>query len=493
MGLSETHPQYDKMIDIWTVARDFYEGEHAVKAAGAKYLPPTSGQRNDGAGKSATSDGALDYEAYKMRALVPDNLYEAIDSAIGSLTKKDPEIILPPAMKTLEERASALGESLPMLLKRIYTDQLLLGRISVLGDLDATNNHSPILTTYDALSAHNWNDTITPQKTDNLSFVALNESCPVMDPESLSWKEQEQYRGLMLLDADGKFAATGGQYATVTSIGNNTSWSDPVFPERMGRRLDQIPFEFINAADLVPMPSRPPMYGLMMIIWHIYMGEADYRQHVHTQGQDTLFTNGFDLPKDDDGNPVSIRTGAGTHIHAPSDKANMKYVGVDSSGLEESRTMLENDYTRASQKGGQLLDRAGGNGESGEALRIRIASQTIRLPNIAIAGAAGVQSVLRKMAPLYGVTDLESIQINPNLKFVEDEIDMSRLVDAMEAKTLGFPISRRSLHTYAFKHGYTEKTYEQEIDEIAEEEADMPPVDDDDQSGDSVGAESNAA
>jgi len=478
MGLSATHPQYDKMVNIWTVARDFYEGEQAVKDAGEKYLPPTSGQRKDGAGKSATSDGAMDYEAYKLRALVPDNLYEAIDSAIGSLTKKDPEIILPPAMKSVKERASALGETLPMLLKRVYTDQLLLGRIGVLGDLDATNNFSPIITTYDALSAHNWNDTISPQKTDNLGFVALNESCPVMDTQTMAWKEKEQYRGLMLVDSDGQLATAGGQYATVTSEGKNASWTDPVFPERMGNRLNHIPFEFINSADLVPMPSRPPMYGLMMMIWHIYMGEADYRQHVHTQGQDTLFTKGFDLPKDDSGNPISLRTGAGTHIHAPSENAEMKFVGVDSSGIEESRTMLENDYTRASQKGGQLLDTAGGNGESGEALRIRISSQTIRLPNIAIAGAAGVESVLRKMAPLYGVTDLESIKVKPNLKYVEDEVDMSRLVDAMDAKLLGFPLSRRSLHSFAFKHGYTEKTYDQEMEEISQEEAENPTVDD---------------
>ena len=478
MGLSETHPQYDKMVDIWTTARDFYEGEHAVKASGEKYLPPTSGQRKDGAGKSATSDGALDYEAYKMRAMVPDNLYEAIDSAIGSLTKKDPDISLPPQMQCIIERASALGESLPMLLKRVYTEQLLLGRIGLMGDLDPTNDYKPIFVTYDALSAHNWNDTISPQKTDNLGFVALNESCPVMDPLKLNWKEQEKYRGLMLVNENGELAQNG-KYATVTSEGKNGTLSKPYFPERLGNKLDQIPFEFVNAADLVPMPGRPPMYGLMMIIWHIYMGEADYRQHVHTQGQDTLFTRGFALPVDDEGNPISVRTGAGTHIHAPSEEADMKYVGVDSSGLEEARTMLENDYTRASQKGGQLLDTAGGNGESGEALRIRISSQTIRLPNIAIAGAAGLQSVLRKMAPFYGVTDLESIQIKPNLKYVEDEVDMSRLVDAMEAKTLGFPISRKSLHSFAFKHGYTEKTYDEEIKEIEEERSEEPLVDDD--------------
>ena len=460
------------MVDIWSMARTFYEGEHAVKEAGVKYLPPTSGQREDGAGESATSPGALDYEAYKMRAVVPDNLFDAIDSAIGSLTKKDPEIMLPPQMDSIRERASALGESLPMLMKRIYTEQLLLGRISVLGDLDATNDYNPIITTYDALSSHNWNDTVSPQKTDSLGFVALNESCPVMDPVTLQWKDQEQYRGLMLLGEDGGISTDGkGVYGTVTSNGKSGDLTEPVIPERLGQKLNQIPFEFINAADLVPMPGRPPMYGLMMIVWAIYRGEADYRQHVHTQGQDTLFTKGFEMPKDENGDPRSVRTGAGTHIHAPSDQASAEYIGVDSSGLSESRTMLENDYTRASQKGGQLLDATGGNSESGEALRIRIASQTIRLPNIAIAGAAGVQSVLRKMAPFYGVTDLESIQIKPNLKFVEDEVDMRKLVDAMEAKAMGFPLSRRSLHSFAFKHGYTEKTYDDELDEIEKEEA----------------------
>ena len=80
----------------------------------------------------------------------------------------------------------------------------------------------------------------------------------------------------------------------------------------------------------------------------MYRQDADYKQALFLQGQDTLVVTGA-------ANDGTIRIGAGAHISVPLG-ADAKFIGVDGSGLEEQRRSLENDYQRASGKGGQLLD-----------------------------------------------------------------------------------------------------------------------------------------
>jgi hypothetical protein len=253
-----------------------------------------------------------------------------------------------------------------------------------------------------------------------------------------------------LVDDEGNLDADG-QYKTVTvddEINNlaGLEWDEP---NMMGEKLESIPFSFVNSKDLSPTPDYPPLDGLANHCMAIYRGEADYRQNLFMQGQDTLVRIGA-MPGDDE----VVRTGAGARIDVPQG-GDVKYAGVSSNGLPEQRMALENDYQRAMQKSGQLSDSTSRAKESGDALRIRVAAQSATLPAVAQAGAAGLEKVLKTLAEWHGANP-DDVSIQPNLDFTDDELNGQTLVQIMQAKGLGAPISEESIHTWMQEQGLIE-------------------------------------
>jgi hypothetical protein len=205
------------------------------------------------------------------------------------------------------------------------------------------------------------------------------------------------------------------------------------------------------------------MDGLAKLCLAIYRGEADYRQNLFMQGQDTLVRIGAQGDEDD-----TVRTGAGARIDVPLG-GDAKYIGVSSNGLPEQRQALENDYKRAVQKSGQLLDATSRAKESGDALRIRVAAQTATLPQIAMTGAAALERVLRSLAEWYGANP-DDVKVTPNLNFTEADLNGQTLVQIMQSKGLGAPISEESIHEWMQDQGFTKQTYEEEQKRLAGEE-----------------------
>jgi len=252
-----------------------------------------------------------------------------------------------------------------------------------------------------------------------------------------------------------------GQYATQLVANDHSIINDNfVYPTILGQTSFKLPFAFINSKDVSPCPDRPPLEGLANVCLAIYRGEADYRQSLFMQGQDTLVTIGKHGSDDD-----IIRTGSGAHIDIGMG-GDAKYIGVSSTGLSEQRLSLENDYRRAQEQAGKLNDSK--QKESGEALGVRKESQTASLHTIAIAGAAGLQKVLRVLAEWYG-DDPQLVKVTPNLMFSDRSIDGQTLVQITQAKTIGAPISDESIHDYLKEKGLTNKSYDEELSAIEEE------------------------
>lgn len=467
MSIQSVHPLYSDMLPLWELGTDSYAGSPKVKAAGEKYLPPTSGMRADGYPTPSTI-GADAYAAYKTRAYYPDVYEDAVDAAVGTMTAKDATIELPAALETMRDNATLLGEPLQMLLRRIYTAQLTTGRIGLLGDIRACPENPsavprPVVVTYDATTVRNWDDTCDDRQDDiDLRFLVLDESQYVMG-DDFSYTYKKRYRLLTLLDAGGNIAA-GGVYST--SVLDENQQFDPTSamqPNVAGTVLRTIPFTFVNASDLSPTPAKPPLLGLANLALCIYRGEADYRQNLFMQGQDTLVRIGENYGEDED---TVTRTGAGAVLNLPLN-GDAKYIGVSSNGLPEQRQALSADYERATQKGAKLLTQ-GGSAESGDALRIRIAAQTATLPQIAQAGAAGLEKVLKDLAIWFGANP-DEVSVKPNLDFSTNSINGQTLLQIVQAKELGAPISYKSIHAWMQEQGVTKLDYESEQYAIEEE------------------------
>lgn len=474
MGLDTLHPQYARFSESWVLMRDCFEGETRVKEKGEVYLPATSGMHLDG--MKPGQEGYKAYDAYRKRAVFHDYVKDAISVTIGLLHRKPPTIELPPQLEPLREKATVHGESLELLLRRINEEQLIVGRVGLMADLPAEPdpaNPLPYLALYTAESVINWDDGSFRDGFNSLNLVVLNET-GWKRTEDFTWEIKEKFRVLQL----GELTPNEQDATYYQGVFEGTQYSEASMfaPTIRGQTLQEIPFVFINSQDIVAEPAEPPLVGLGRLTMAIYRGEADYRQNLYMQGQDTLVVIGgitkaaTDIP----GQAPTLRVGAGSRIDIEQG-GDAKYVGVSSNGLMEQRMCLATDKERAMLKAGQFVRNTGMNRESGEAMRIRMTAQTATLNEIAISGAAGLEQILKTIAKWIGA-DPEKVKVKANTEFIEFEMNGQEIVQLMTARAMGAPVSLETIHTLMQERGITTKTLEEEAAAMEKEQDLLPPI-----------------
>lgn len=473
----------DKAPD-YRLMRDSFAGERRIKEATFLYLPPTPGQIKDGALKSVTSPGWVSYQNYLTRSQFPEFVREAVHTLVGVMHSEPAIIELPEELEPMRKKATREGESLQMLLRRINEQQLLYGRFGLLADfpqdqLEAERAQTPHFVTYQAETMINWDDErFTEFSTNRLSFGVFNETVFVRGADGVNvydWQEERRFRVVMLEALDPEQPTSAGNplvYKTFTE--NDQVRSEVVVPSFFGRTMEEIPFTVIGANDLNIQPDDIPLLSLANLCVSIYRSEADYRQALHMQGQDTLVIIGDELSaggdaKDED---EATEVGAGAIIRiAAGEGAKAEFIGVESRGIPEQRNAIDADKGRAQSMGARLLEPRGSQAESGEALRIRVAASTASLTSIAITGAAGLENALKQCARWIGA-DETKVRVRPNVDFTQETPAPEMARQLGEAvKTGNIPLSKRSIHAWLQSRNYTKLTYEEEQEEIAAERA----------------------
>ena len=467
--LATHHPQYDYYACMWQQMRDTWAGQEAVKSQTTLYLPATSGMYEDGF--PTQEKGVCAYNAYILRALFHSFVSDAVDNLLGMLWNKPPVYEIPKELEYLNQKATTEGEGLLQLHRSINRQQLIPGRCGLLVDLPSgasLDSPQPYVAMYHAERILNWDAGFRGQMaTESVNLVVLDESGPQRDG-MFGWKDTNQYRVLML--GNPEIDEPSGVYRWgVFSDSDKAPKFDPsalqVATSR-GIPFTRIPWTFINANSTVSTPCYPPLLGLSNLSLAIYRLEADYRQALFMQTQDTLFTKGFT-----DQGDKPLRTGAGGRIHANTKEGDAKYIGVASQGLPELRTARDNDLKLANSKAGELMDASSRARESGTALEMRIGSKTATMNEIAIAAAEGLQQVLRDVAQWVGVKNLDSIVVKPNFEFASREFQAMDMKTLIEAKVLGGPMSWESIHEWSRKRGGPGKdlSFEQMMKQIEAE------------------------
>lgn len=462
--VSQKHPLFVEHKPDWDQLRDTHKGERAVKGRSVLYLPATPGMLLDG--MEPTQDGYVAYGAYRTRAVVPELVRDAVEAMLGVMHFKPPVIELPDALESMRDLATLRNESLVALLRRINEEQLILGRLGMMletieGRPKSPRSRVPYVALYQGEDVINWDpgDRDDPEL-QSLNMVVLNETAPRRD--GFEWRDFESYRVLVLGDPmDNEPAGEGVYRAGVFDEETQYSESGLIVPSLSGTSMKRIPFVFCNTKDVTPEPDGGPLLGLSNLTLTIYRGEADYRQSLFNQGQDTFVTIG--ATSDD-----KVRLGAGAHVEIANPEGDAKYVGVDSAGLSEQREALVNDYARGEEKAKGLIESVSRSAESGEALRVRVSARTASLNQIALTGAFALQELLKMAAEWVGANP-DEVSVEPNLDFVGDVLKGKELVDVMTAKGLGAPISLESVHELAQDRGLTAQTWEDEIERMKRE------------------------
>lgn len=463
MAVDSKHPLWGKFAPYWKKMRDTYAGSDAVKEEREEYLPATQGMIRDGM-TSPTAKGYLMYEAYLKRAVFHDFVKDAVKIAIGAMYCKAPKIKLPPQMEALRKKATPNGETLDMLLRRINVEQLVTGRLGLFADFPSrpTPDQLPYIVLYEAEHIINWDHgDFDESNLPRLNLVVLCETA-FERTDTFDWEQEEKYRVLVLGDPNKNEVAGEPATAFFQVVERGEGGSADYSPTQLkqflyrGRPLNELPFVIVNAADVVADPDYPALSGLADIALAAYRGEADYRQNLFQQAQDTLVTVGS---SEDD-----HRLGVGASINLkPGGEA--YFIGVSSDGLGEMRQALAADKSEAAHRAGQLIDNRTRPFESGEALKVRQSGQSATLTEIAIAGAYGLQTILRTIATWIGA-DPEQVVVEPNLDFSLTGMMTQELVELMTAKAQGAPLSIKSIHTLCVERGLTRMTFEEELSEI---------------------------
>lgn len=451
MPLDSKHPEYTESLSRWKKMRDCYDGQEAIKAAGVTYLPATKGQILDGMGTDQI--GAKDYDAYLQRAVFHDLVQIAVETLIGILNAKPPTVTLPPGMEPLLAKVNQRGESVTALLRRIHEQQLVTGRCGLIADLpiSGTTDTIPYIDLYTAESIINWDDNEMGDGDIELRLIVLQESGK-RRLDDFSWEDATNYRVL---------AMVGGEYKQGL-FAETDSYSEEMMktPVLRGRPLASIPFVIANSKDCLPQVDKSPLLGLAELALCIYRLEADYRQCLFMQGQDTLVIIGG-VRKDSTGAEGAVRVGAGAMIEVDSG-GDAKYIGVQSAGLPEMRSALENDKQLAAVKTGQLMAPGKASLESGEALKTRVAAQTATLTQIAETSCTALEMNLKTIATWMGL-DPALVVVKPNKDFTNWTIQGQDIVQLITAKRLGAPISLESIHQTMKERGLTHMDYAAEL------------------------------
>jgi hypothetical protein len=417
--------------------RDFYNGERVVKEKTTAYLPSTKGMVIDGMSQGQL--GHSIYSAYIKRAVFPDIVKEAIESYLGIMHRKESVIELPSIMEPLRNNCTLNNESIQMVLRKINEEQLITGRCGLLIDMpeESAVDSLPYITLYNSENITNWDDS----KHNILNMVILKES-EYIRIEEFEWRFVDKYRLLQIEE---------GTYLNGLNE-NGYSIDNMISPMYKGASIDFIPFTFINSKDINSSIDEPPLIGLGKSALSIYQSEADYRQNLFMQGQDTLVIIGGIKGHGDE-----VRVGAGSLIEVE-DGGDAKYIGVSANGLSEMRTALENDYKRANDRSGKLIG-ASSQVESANAIRTRLEANTATLNQIAITGAKGLEKCLKMLAVWIGANPDEVI-VTPNLDFISDfDLAGDDLVKLQTARSMGVPLSEESLHNLMVERGITKLDY----------------------------------
>lgn len=397
MSVSNTHPSITaERLAEWQLTRDALDGESRIKARGEAYLAKPSGFNG------MSDKGAALYHAYKMRAQFPEILAPSVASMIGIIHSKEVDIQMPDALaNVIWERATNDDQpaTLEAFHRRITRNLLTLGRFAVLADAPMGGG-DPYLVGYDGDAVINW----------DRDFFVVNETGKVR--RGFDWEDVTQYRVFELVD---------GQYVQTVYRGAELGSGEIVTPRASGgRSLDVVPFSVASGIDISPRIITPPMIGVSRAALAVYQLSADHRWQLYMSGQETLFVFNSDAPS-------AVGAGVVVSIHGSEGMApDARYVSPSCSGIAAHLAAIEDNRKAAINAGARLFESTGNAQESGEARKLRFASETATLMSIAQASAGLLERGLRDCARFMGLNP-DDVVVTPPADLMDQAITADEL------------------------------------------------------------------
>ncbi len=449
-------------------------------------MPTSSNELLASTAKRTTED---QYDFYLSFAEFPEIVEPALTGFQGIIHARNPHVELPPKMEYLLDDATPDGDKLLVLWATITREILSGGRIGLLADINKDDDKVRVVT-YAAENILNW-QALLPREGGGAAFVVLFEArqIPVRTetgtPDEFSTEERKFWRELRLRNGSYQvrlwrepeqtrsststtFPELDVNIGAVTSIQQEEPEIVPVDGQEwnevllFGKGFNQIPFLSVNSLEIGFSYGAIPMLPLTRRAYSVYRMTADYRRSLYQKGDPQPYISG--IPKDQ----APTRIGGEKLWVFENPEAKAAYLDVEGDGgIPMMRQAIQDDLTRFDQEGGRLLSTTL-RPESGDALKSRLLAHQVTLRNVVINAGMGMERELKMMALMMG-EDPELVIFTPDLDFAEPVMDGQTALEWAQARRQGFPVSARTLHDLAHRGGVTEKTFDEEKEEIEED------------------------
>lgn len=421
-----THPDYRYFKPDWDLIRDSMAGERRVKEMGELYLP----RLGDNAGTS--------YDAYKSRAVFVNMTARTVSSLIGTIYRRPAKLVGISSKDKIHkglEQIAPDGASLSTFSRLVTSEVAQVGRVGVLVDLDPLGKNPPYLTYFIAENILAWKTEMIDGK-EVLTYVLLREiveqmlflgvagstaptdSAPViaskgkqnrLPDRQLSTRQHKvlsqdkafqqgdrpvlraQYRVLAL--ENGEYVQKVYSVVNVRNVDTISSQPDVVvYPTKMGKRLDFIPFAVIGTRGVSTRVTKSPMIDIAFLNMSHYRSSA---QLEHGRFFTALPVYYVPVQSGDrSGGEYTVGPSVVWEVPSGEKPGILEYYGT---GLRELSSSLQEKEEHIAQLGGRVIGFSGkGQGsQSPEVVALTQASELAVLTLLCDSISSAMTTVLR--------------------------------------------------------------------------------------------------
>lgn len=418
MAIDSEHPDYTKRKAQWSKLRDCNEGQEAIHAAGATYLPKLSGQSD------------AEYKAYLNRALFYGATARTIDGLTGMVFRKAPVIEVPAGLKDMINDVTLDGLDLTGFAEEVVEDVVEVGRCGILVDHPVTPTNAtkavaeslnirPFLKHYDAEAIFNWK-TASRNNALVLTQVRLWETVATGTDE-FDDSERKQIR-ILDLNELGQYRQRVFVEKKVVGI-DGEKWEllegSEVIPLKNGAPLNFIPFYFVGVKNGLPDAEKPPLIDLANANLSHYVSTADLEHGAHFTGLPTAVITGHSDEVVEGVAAPEYRIGSATAWVFPNAETNVKYLEFEGKGLDslEQRVTKKEEYMAA--LGARMLAPEKKAVEAADTANIHRSGETSVLASLAASASQAIEDAVRFMAEWAGMSGNVTFKLNSDFTAVK--------------------------------------------------------------------------
>ncbi len=383
MPVNEPSAAYKKASVQVKRVRDCSAGPDAVKAEGELYLPRLSEQTD------------TEYKTYKdFRGYLIPVVKPTVVALSGAIMRKEPTPDLPTKLEPLLDDSDGNGKALSLVASHACRELFEAGRHGLLAEV---TEDGPVIRAYNRESIINDTD----------EFIVLRQQYSTANPkDKFSPIIKTEYLELTL-DENGQYIQNIWREQT-----GKKGWGifKTLEPDLAGKRIDKIPFEFINTVDASPKLTPPALLQLADVNLDQYRLSTDLRHGLHWTALPTMFVFGEML--DAKGKPIGLSVGAGSVNHLQDADSSAILLEFTGAGLGAITLAVTEDIQVMASIAAKMFQNDVNGVRAAETARIEQSGESATLTTIANAVESGIENTLKTIAEWSGITGEISYKLN---------------------------------------------------------------------------------